>query len=498
MNEATSKKKLILNTLIYSLSGILLKCFSFFLIPLYTAFLTTEDYGVTSVSQSFVTTFSFIVSFSLFSAVLRFYVDYKDDELKLKRFYGSIVVFILASSLIMIFFTYIFRDIMLRCMFPGVHDYTFLYISVVTMMFACQQEVYINILKSQQNAKKTSILSICSFFTTVAFNILFVVVLKMGAKGSLIAVLINNIIYTVYFWIEFVKYKKIILCIDIKLLKDALKYSIPIIPHNLSTNIALFISKILIGGNASLASVGIYSVASQFGNIADTVQAYVDTAYGPWLYENLKSGEKGYKKNIHSMVKLIINILGLFFIGISLFAQEYILIFVHSSYADAWKYVPFIVMTFVIKTAYYFYVEILFYYKEASRRLFIATLSSSLINLVLSYLLIPKYDVYGSIIADIIAMVLRVAIVIYFSRKYDDVGLKIIDFVKNAIMVMSFVFIGLSLSYFVFGNKLSFINFVFKCVVIICYMGYVFISNKNQILPYVKKIKKRIIKKVET
>ena len=65
--------------------------------PLYTKWLTDVEYGITGIANSFITTMSFIVSFSLFSAITRFYVDYKNDEKKLKEFYGTVVLFTLLS-----------------------------------------------------------------------------------------------------------------------------------------------------------------------------------------------------------------------------------------------------------------------------------------------------------------------------------------------------------------------------------------------------------------
>ena len=95
----SSAKTVVKNSVIYSISGILMKCFSFFLLPLYTVYLTTEDYGVTSLTGSFSATMGFVVTMSLFSAVLRFYVDLKDNPERLKRFYGTVVLFSLLSAL---------------------------------------------------------------------------------------------------------------------------------------------------------------------------------------------------------------------------------------------------------------------------------------------------------------------------------------------------------------------------------------------------------------
>ena len=99
MGKQSSEKKVFLNSIIYSCSGLMLKCMSFFLLPLYTIYLTTEDYGINSVATSFITTMSFIFAFSLFSAVMRYYVDLKNTPDKLSRFYGSVSLFVFLSGL---------------------------------------------------------------------------------------------------------------------------------------------------------------------------------------------------------------------------------------------------------------------------------------------------------------------------------------------------------------------------------------------------------------
>lgn len=491
-NESTSKKKVLINSVIYSCSGILQKCFSFFLLPLYTAYLTTEDYGINSIATSFIQTMSFVVAFSLFSSIMRFYVDLKDNPEKLKRFYGTISCFVFISGIFFTVLFTIFRNILSDYIFSGVNFYPVIIVCLLALVFNCQQMIFDNIMRSQQKALKSSICSMTFFLGSVVLNVYFVVYCKYGVLGTLLASLIGYIVYTAYFWIEMSIKKTICICLDFELLKDALKYSIPIMPHNLSTTIALFISKILIGGKASLAGLGIYSVASQFGNIADTIQCYVDNAYGPWLYEKLHAKEIDFKKSIRQIVNLLIAVIGLFFLGISLFAHDYIVLFVDKSYSQAWIYVPMIVSVFAIKTAYYFYVEILFYYKEASKKLFISTLSSSIVNIFLSAIMIPIFGVVGSIFADGIAMVLRVLIVIIISKQYEDIGIRILDFVRNFCVVELFILIGISLSFFKYQTVFSLKNFIFKVCVIVAYVLYILISNREQVRVFFNLIKGKL------
>ena len=169
-------KKLILNSVIYSFSGLLIKCFSFFLLPIYTAYLTTEDYGIINLSSSFLNTMGVIVTFSLFSAVMRFYVDLKDDERKLKRFYGSVILFTCISGGIWTGLLIFLQDPLSKLVFSGTAFFPVVFVSVISLVFSCLHTIYDNILKSQQKASKASILNIAYFLVTVSLNIFFVVV----------------------------------------------------------------------------------------------------------------------------------------------------------------------------------------------------------------------------------------------------------------------------------------------------------------------------------
>lgn len=493
--KSESGKKVISNSIIYTLSGLLLKCFSFFLLPLYTAYLTTEDYGVTSVANSFSSTMSFIVAFSLFSAVMRFYVELKEDQEKLRRFYGTIVGFVFISSIVIGLILCLFQNLVSRYIFSGTPFYPAIIICVVTLVFNCQQQIYVNILRSQQKAMKCSILSIAYFFITLFFNITFVVFFHLGATGVLLASLIANIIYTVYFVVDMIRTKSMTLCIDVPLLKEALAYSIPIMPHDLSTRLAQLVSKALIGGTSTLASLGLFSVASQFGDIADTIQSYVHNAYGPWLFEKLHDKEQAYKKQIRSVVNGLCGVLGFFFIGIALFSQDYIFLCLNSKYAEAWKYVPGVVMVYAIKTMYYFYVSILLYYKKASRVLFVSTLTSSLINILISAICIPVLGVYGSILADAIAMLIRVIICVFIACQFDEIGLKKRDFIANFFVVGSFICIGLLPSYIWNINHFNVYCFIYRLIVLMAYTVYLLCRFNSQIAPLISRFKRIALKR---
>lgn len=489
MNDSSSKT-IVKNSVIYTASGLLLKCFSFFLLPLYTAYLTTSDYGITSIVNSFISTMSFIVALSVFAAVTRFYVEYRDEPNSLKRFYGSVIVFTYISGCIWFGIMFFFRKQLSSKVFSGEPFWPIICISIISLVFNCQTTIYNNILMGQQKAGKVSIINLAYFFASFLFNLLFVVVLKYGAIGVILSTAIVNFLYTVFFTIDLLRTNSIVFCIDCKILKEVLKYSIPLIPHNLSTSIALLISKILIGESGTLSAVGVYTVATQFANVADTVQGYVNTAYGPWLFEKLHDKKEGYKDDIRKVVCLLTSVIGLFFVALTLFSHDCVLV-LNRAYVDAWTYIPFIVFVYTLKTAYYFYVSILFYHKKASRLLFIATLSGSIVNIVLSYIIIPVWGVYGSIVADGLSTLIRTLIVIIISYRYEDIGLRIRDFIINLAIVTFFIAIGLVPSFVYFKDTFNVYNLFYKCLVLFVFIAIIAIRYRRQIPGIIASLKQR-------
>lgn len=475
-----SDRKVFVNSVFYTINGMLQNCFSFFLLPLYTAYLSTSDYGTVSIAENFLAVMSYLCAFSMYTAVSRFYVEYKDNQTKLKRFYGTVSVFVMISALVYATFFCVFRNSVTALIFSGAQFFPVVFVCLIEIIFHCQRVIYESILQSQQKAFAYSVISFTLFVIKISLTVFFVVFKKSGALGIILAGAVHNFLFFSVFMTDMIKHHSITFCFDKALLKTTLKYSIPIMPHNLSTHIANLFSKILIGASVSLGAVGVFSIATKFGEVADVIQNYVNNAYGPWLYEKLHNGEDGYKNTIRSTVNLMVAAIGFCCLCLALFSQEVIVLVIDSAYTEAWRYIPFIVGIYIIKITYYFYVSVLFYYKQASKRLFTATLTSSVVNVLIAAFLIPKYGVFGSIISDGISMAIRIGIVVYISSKFENIGLKVTDFIIQEIVIICFIVLGMIFTLVSGTGAFSWKNIIFKFAVCILYaVCYLFFFRKS-------------------
>ncbi|MGD9927193.1 MAG: lipopolysaccharide biosynthesis protein, partial [Sphaerochaeta sp.] len=227
-------KKVLRNSLIYTFNNLLLKAFNFLLLPLYTAFLTPQDYGVTNLLASFTQVSTYLIAFSLYSATIRFYADLKGDGQRLKEFYGTMLCFVALSGLVFLGMFLIFQKFLLAVFFQGIPFYPTVLLGLVALLGTSLYTMYQDILKGMQLAKKSAITSLSYFFLQVALNILFVAILKFGANGVLLSLVISNAVAIVWMLFDLGKHHLFCFCINKQLLREALHYSIPIIPHNLS------------------------------------------------------------------------------------------------------------------------------------------------------------------------------------------------------------------------------------------------------------------------
>lgn len=467
------------NSAIYTACNFLTKALNFLLLPLYATFLTTGDYGITGIIDNFTGVMCYLAIFSIQAAVMRFYMDYKESEAQLARYIGTLFFFSLLSTLVWSLLIAVLNPILMPYLFSGIDFAPTMIIALVGLCFSNVGMVYQQFLRAMENAKLSAAFSVGNVVLTAALTVIFIVPFHMGANGVLLASCIDAFVFFTIAVIHLRCEGLISFCIDWGILRDVLKYSVPLLPHNLSTSIASLVSAVLINGAGSLSAVGIYSLASKFGVVCDTLQSSVNTAYQPWLFRKLHEKDGEYKVEIASFTENLLWIFAAVFVAVGLFIQDIILLFLPESYADAWPLVPLIICVYSIKTIYYFYIGILLYYKDASRFIFIATLSSSFLNVALSIPLIELLGAYGSILADGLSMLLRVGLVVWMSRQYEDAGYDIWRFIRTTLIVVAVIAVGLMFSYTRFKYEFSLLNMIWKFAVYGAFVGYICSTHKN-------------------
>jgi len=408
--------KIFKNSVIYSVVSILQRAIGFFLLPVYTIYLTPHDYGVVSIVTTLISLLSVLYGLSLHGAANRFYFKYQDDKKKLEELWGTLFTFTVINCLLMTIIIVIFHNYLIDPFIKGISFYPYIIIGLVSVTLNPVYIFFQTTLQTKQNAKKYAVNNFLFFLINIVLILFFVIFLKWKAEGVLIAQALTNVFFYIYTLFVFIPSVKI--CLNKEFLKESLAYSLPLLPHSIAAWVSAMIDRVLLNNYCSTADVGVYNIGFQFANILNIIIVGVNQAYSPWFFEQIKNEDNGYKR----ISKFASTIMSLYvFIGliIILFSSEIILL-LNTSYSNAWKVIPFLTVAFIFSGIYYLVCAPFFVNK--TYLIPIVTISGAVLTLLLNVILIKKYSIAGAALANLIGSIIIALLTSVLSNKIIKVG----------------------------------------------------------------------------
>ncbi len=405
------------HTLIYSLGNIGTKAIGLLLLPLYTTYLTTEEYGIFAVleitSQILVT----FMGFRFSTAMLRFTTSEKSEDRR------KSIVFI---SVIVTFFSVIFMNLVLQ---PFSQDFSNLFFNhsrfrdyfvllFIWSSFEMFNRVFFDFLRIRNQSVFFMITVLVKVLVIMLLNIYFIVSLNYGVKGIILAQLIGSLL--VFLVILPKVLKSVRFSFDPALFKEMFSYGFPLIFASLSTMLLSMGDRYLLKLFLSYSEVGVYSLGYKIAGVINIflIQSF-QLGFLPIAFKMFdKSGAKRYFSKV---LKYYAFILVIFSLGLSLFSKELIMILSQKeSFLVAYTIVPIIALAFSIKGVYYVFSIGLHYVKKTSLNAVVYAIGL-LISIGLNVLLIPHFSYYGAAFVAVCANIF-IAIMFYFtSQKHYNV-----------------------------------------------------------------------------
>lgn len=385
--------KIVANSAMYSFTTLLQKGAAFFLLPLYTAYLTPDDYGIVNVVTSVSSFLSMLILMSLTGAATRFHYKNTDENYR-KILWGTITTIVLISSVGWgaVFFT--LHKFIVDPFIGGVEFYPYVVIGLANVIITPLYILFQHSLQARQEAFHYSVNTFTNFLVQVSLAILFVAVFKLGAVGMLLSNVLTSLLFFIYVLIAY--FPKIKLGIDKGIAKKAFKYSLPLVPHHVAIWSSGTIDRLFLNNIKGTSVTGVYSVGQQFGSVVGTIAYSVNQAFVPWFFQMVEKGKEGFRKIEKMGLFAILSYCMIAFV-ISFFAPEVLRIMVSEGFRDAWQVIPIISFAFVFHGLYFFYINILFI--KDTGWVFTVTVCAMILDILLNILLIPKFGFFGSAIA---------------------------------------------------------------------------------------------------
>lgn len=459
---------IVTNSALYSFTTLLQKGASFFLLPLYTAFLTPEDYGIVNVVTSVSSFMAVLIMMALNGAATRFH--YKNTEESYRKvLWGTITSIVFVSSLGWgaVFFT--LHRLLVDPFIGEIDFYPYAVIGLANTIITPLYLLFQSYLQARQEAFHYSINTFSHFLVQVGLAIVFIAIYKMGAVGMLLANVTTSLIFFLYVLLVYIPQIKI--GIDKGVARESFKYSLPLLPHQISIWSAGTIDRLFLNGYKGKGVTGIYSVGQQFGSVVGTIAFSVNQAFVPWFFQMIEKGEEGFRK-IEQMGLFAVIGYSLIAFAISLFAPEILRIMVSEGFRDAWQIIPLLCFAFVFHGVYFFFINILFV--KDTGWVFIVTLSAMIVDIVLNIILVPIWGVWGCGIACLMTYLSRSIFALVISRKKN----KQIKYNYLAMYIVPFVFLFLSfVNWFLTDMPSALLS---KCLFVQRYLLSFIVNTKNQ------------------
>jgi len=467
---------LLKSTSIYFLGNIFEKGLAFMLIPFYTHYLSTTDYGILTVLQSIIATLVVLFSLSLNGAASRFHID--GNSLFRKYHYGNIFLYITFFSLIGGVLFYIFGNTILNYFNIPVFPYILLIVLIAYLNNI--YSLYQLKLQMEQRAIEFVINNIIKVFISIGFIILLVVFFHKKADGVLEGTLIGFFMLSIYIVYKLFK-GEVKFNINKKIFNKNFKYSIYLLPHNLGGLLNSFLDKFFITGLISISQAGVYSLGSQISIIISIFAVSLNRALTPSILNAFKNKNYTYLISLSNITISFIIVIALF---LSLFSSEIINMISPLSYNKAKYIIPILTTYYVFQMYYFIVVGVLFYVEKATRYVAVATLTSLGLNFIFNYFFIQLWGIEGAAFATLLSMIIVNYIVIFIANKF--IRIKFEHFKIHFLIIVSFIF----------GNLSNIVNidFIIKLILFLIFILLIlYLERDNSML---LSIKEKIYEKI--
>lgn len=281
------------------------------------------------------------------------------------------------------------------------------FIYVPLLFFVAYSQFVINSLLSifQMGSNPVRFGMIKMLLFTLEYGLVIVLILykSISYQDLLNAYVFSHVVVLAVSLCILVNRKILVYDSDVRLFDKNLRYSLPLVPHEISGLVLSFSDRFLINHFMGTSAVAVYAIGYQFGQIVSLVDTAVNKAWIPWLYKELQKDNVQQEKVIFSCLAYVASLI-IFSIFVC-YAASYVIVFFYSrEYALSAEIVFFIALAFVVFGIYKIFAGFLFFHKK-TKILGAFTFTTVAINIFLSANFIPAYGIVGAAYSTLISFI---------------------------------------------------------------------------------------------
>lgn len=463
------QKDLAKNTAILTVGKVCTQCISFFLLPLYTAILSAEDYGTFDLFVTYATLLLPLINWQLDQGLFRFMLDYRSNKDEQKKLFSTLLLSSTAQNIIYV--------ILFICIEPflKIENAYFLLLYVVLQVY---NALFLQFVRGLGYSIKYTIASFISASATTVLNVIALVFLRMGLQGLFVSTLTAQLLTLIYLVVssrswEYFSLKNA----RIGTFKKVGTYSIPLIPNNLAWWVVNASDRTIISHVLGTAANGIYSVANKFPNVFINFYNILNLSWTETvsLHYNDEDRDEFLTDTMTSLVKLFVAAC----LGIVACMPFVFPIMVNAKYNAAYNQILILMYAMLFRVLVGLY-SCVYVAQKNAKKIAYTSISAAIINITVDLILINKIQVFAASLSTLVAFLSM------FIVRYIDVNKTVHMRMKKPIAVGSVLLSVMLIGTYYCNNKV--VQFVALCITAI----YAVVTNMDLLKSGMNLVKSRL------
>jgi O-antigen/teichoic acid export membrane protein len=453
------------------------KLIGLLLIPIFTHYLSPEDFGIISMITITMTVLALIYNPGMQSATIRLY--HSCDLISEKQeLIGSTYRFYIIIPLFFLILSIFFGPGLFKLVFNDFDFYPYGFIAFCLAFFAQPKKIWIALNTLQYKIHVTAIYSLIAIVLGLIVSVVLVVVLKLGVLGRILGMFPPVLLF---FYMSFSSIRKYSNGIwSVKSIKKQLVFGFPLIFAIISYEILMISGQYFLERMGNLSMAGMYSLAYTLASLPMFLVLGIRQLWGPIFFENMNKKEYNLLSKLAKAYLLIITIISLLLI---LFSKEIIVIFINHRFYKTISIIVIMIVGVYFNGLLTITNSFLGYANKFGKISQIAMIAA-IVNVGLNVLLIPIIEIKGAAIAAMVSYIVYFGISIYVSRKQI-----LLIVAKKTFLINIFSLIVVSLTTYLmnvyFEYQTSLLELSIKLFILILVAG-IFIKSrlidKNEVL----------------
>lgn len=385
----------------------------FLLLPIFTSYMTPDEFGIISTALIIIAFLTVIFSLSIHSSISRYYFKHRNNTEKLKEFLGTNFIFLTLFSFSIAFILAFLGEPISNLLFEEI---TFNPYIIYTLCIVASQVMilaYFSLLKAMQNLKQYAIIFNTYFIVQIILMIILITKYHLKQDGYLLGILMTNVTFVPI--IFFLLRGQITYTLKIEYIKESLNYSLPIVPVDLIGNVNRLADRYYILLFIGLGGVGVYYIGVQIAGLIHLIALAVNSAYTPMFFKKYQDSVNDNYQDIYKLADLIVFVMGSIAMIIIILSPLLLNLF-DKAYREASDVILYLGITGALTSVYFLNTNVLSLEPKLVKLKTIGIIFGAIINVILGYFLTKYYGIEGAAISTLIGFFITTLILIFIVK----------------------------------------------------------------------------------